>query len=134
MNPDEWQSKEKWQEEQRRENEERDKEEAVRRENEREADKRAGEELRVKSVEKAVLITFAITGFIGLALPALLYVIFFVLSWIVVARPIARVKTIWIRCVLYVLAPIVLVAAVFWLKGQIQMIKASGFGHDDPFE
>jgi uncharacterized membrane protein YdbT with pleckstrin-like domain len=134
MNPDEWQSKGKWQEEQRLEREERDKEEAVKRENEREADKRAAEKHRIRDVEKAILITFAVTGFIGLVLPALLYVIFFILSWIVVARPIARVKTIWVRCVLYVLAPIVLVAVVLWLKDQIRVIKTMGFGHDDPFE
>jgi uncharacterized membrane protein YdbT with pleckstrin-like domain len=133
MNSDKWQSKEKWQEEQRRENEERDKEEAVRIENEREADKRAAEKHRIRDVEKAILVTFAITGFIGLALPALLYVIFFVLSWMTVARPIARVKTIWFRFVLYVFAPIVLFAAVVWLNSQIRVIKSIGFVHDAPF-
>jgi uncharacterized membrane protein len=119
MNPDEWQSKEEWKKEEalRRENEE-----ASRRDREREAElrsewEREEKQRRVEAVIKAVLITITVTSLIAIIVPAFLYVGLFVFGWALAASFITKIKWVWLRWVLHVLAPIALIFAMFWLIG-----------------
>jgi uncharacterized membrane protein YdbT with pleckstrin-like domain len=119
MNPDEWQSKEEWKKEEalRRENEE-----ASRRDREREAElrsewEREEKQRRFEAVVQAVLITIGIVSLVAIILPGVLYVCLFIFGWAFAAYCINKIKSVWLRCVLHVLAPIALIFAMFWLIG-----------------
>lgn len=121
MNPDEWQSREEWgkEEAQRRESEE-----AKRRDREREADLRrdwnrerdiAEGERRMETVAYTITITLIIVGAVDFFSPGILTVIVFIVWWSVAVHVIGKVKNLWIRFVLYILAPIALLATFMWL-------------------
>jgi uncharacterized membrane protein YdbT with pleckstrin-like domain len=120
VNPDEWQSREEWEKE---EAQRRESEELSRHDREREAELRSEWEIKEKerrseAVTQAVLITLLVVGVVDLFLPGFLYVILFFLGWATAYSVIGKVKTFWIRCVLYVLAPIVLLVAFMWVGGM----------------
>lgn len=119
MNANEWQSREEWEKEeaQRRESEEarwRDREADLRRD--WDWDRRFKEqERRMETVAYTITITLIIVGVVDFFLPGILTVIVFIVWWSVAAHVIGKVKNFWISCVLYILAPIALLAIFIWL-------------------
>jgi uncharacterized membrane protein YdbT with pleckstrin-like domain len=123
MNADEWQSKAEWQEEQRHESEEHQKEEAANHERERERKAEQRRQRESALLVKAVAITASIAALLGIIVPRSLYIILFVIAWAIVTYPFRRLKSFWIRCVLYVIAPVVVLAAAISIKDRYEAQK-----------
>jgi H+/Cl- antiporter ClcA len=82
--------------------------------------------------EKAVAIAVVVTALIGLTAPSLLYLILFFVAWTHAMRAIKKIKSRWIRLVVYVLVAAVLLAALLWFDGELVMAFLRGVFRASP--